>query len=394
MLALVQAAHKAEEGQCAILKWRPAIAALERGESIYGRDDLSVREGFPTLPTTALCLRPWLAFDDLGAGVLWAAFKLALAWWMVATVARMAAGALPDFPPWGLLALVVLLARVLLSDIAHGNINIPVAACVVAAASSWGRGRERAAGLWAALGATLKVTPALFLAYFAWKRSPRAVLWMLAGVTLFAFVIPGALLGFERHFALVGEWSEQMLEPHLSGSELTRRQTEHINQSLTGWLGRLLTDSTAIVARPPYFERDLSIHWLALEQSAFRAVFLTAAAALLAFVARHTRGPREPRVALREFALVALAMLLLSERSWKQHFVVMALPLASLVATAFAPETEAARRRFAVGVLGVVAALTGLTGEALLGERWSDLAEAYGVWTVAALALLFGLARS
>ncbi len=394
VLALVQAVHKARKGQCAILKWRPAVEALERGESIYGRNESTLAEGFPTLPASALCLRPWLAFDDVVAGSFWAAFKLGLAWWMIAAVARMAAGALRDYPPWGLVALIALLARVLLSDIAHGNINLPVAACVVASASSWGKGRDRAAGLWAALGATLKVTPALLLAYFAWKRSPRAVVWMLLGIALFAFAIPGAVLGFERHFALVGEWRAQMLEPYLSGAALTRMQTEHINQSLTGWLGRLLTNSTAIVARTPHFESDVSIHWLALEHGTFKLVHYAACVALLTFVARNTRGPRTPGVALREYALVALAMLLLSERSWKQHFVTALLPLAALAAAAFAPASEPGRRRLALAVLCVVAVLMGLTGEGLLGERWSDLAEAYGAWTIAALTLLFGVARA
>lgn len=389
-MALVQAVHKARKGQCAILKWRPAVEALERGESIYGRDEQTLREGFPTPPTTALCLRPWLALDDVAAGVLWAVFKLALAWWMVATCARMAAGALHDYPPWALVALIALLARVLLSDIAHGNINIPVAACVVASAASWGNGRERAAGLWAAFGATLKVTPALLLAYFAWKRSPRAALWMLVGIALFAGVIPGFVLGFERHLALVGEWRDQMLEPYLSGAQLTRMQTEHINQSLTGLLGRLLTDSVAIVARPPHFERDLSIHWIALEHADFKLVFYACAAAVLAFVAWAARSARTPQAALGEYALVALAMLLLSERSWKQHYVTLVLPLAFLLSHASGAAPVRVRRR-SLALVGFAFALTGLTGEGLLGERRSDLTEAYGAWTWAALALLVGV---
>jgi len=387
VLALVQAAHKARKGQCAILKWRPAVVALARGESIYGRDESTLREGFPTLPSTALCLRPLLALGDVAAGVVWAAFKLALAWWIIVTCARMAAGSLHDYPPWALLALVVLLARVLLSDIAHGNINLPVAACVVASAASFGRGRERSAGLWAALGATLKVTPALLLAYFAWKRSPRAAGWMLLGVALFAFVAPALVLGLGRHLTLVSEWWAQMIEPFARGAELTRMQSEHINQSLTGWLGRLLTDSVAIVARPPYFEHDLRVNLLALESAPFKVVFYAVATALLAFVASCCGRARTLRTTLGEFALVALAMLLLSERSWKQHFVTLALPLVFLAHEAWTAGDSRARRRARL-VLALAFALTALSGEGLLGERRSDLAEALGAWTLAALALV------
>ncbi len=390
-LALVQAVHKARKGQCAILKWRPAVVALERGETIYGRDETTLREGFPTLPTTALALRPFLAFGDVTAGVLWALFKIALVVWMVLECVQLAAGRAAEYPPWAFVALLLLMARVLLSDIAHGNINIPVAACVVASASSWARGRERAAGLWAALGATLKITPALLVVYFVWKRSPRAAAWMLLGVALFAGVLPALMLGFERHAGLLSEWWAQMVEPYVRGAALTRMQTEHINQSLTGVLGRLLTESVAIVARPPHFESDVSIHVLALERSSFKLVFYLAAAAVLAFVAWCSRSTRTPRAVLGEFALLALAMLLLSERSWKQHYVTLLLPLAFLLHYATNPATPAPARRRSFIVLGLALALTGLTGEGLLGERLSDLAEAYGAWLWAAVALLVGV---
>src|SRR5687768_17925662 len=56
VLALVQALHKARKGQSALLKWRPQVEALFRGESIYGREDGGTREGFPTPPTTAIGL--------------------------------------------------------------------------------------------------------------------------------------------------------------------------------------------------------------------------------------------------------------------------------------------------------------------------------------------------
>jgi len=386
--ALVQALHKARKGQCAILKWRPALEALERGNSIYGRDEQSLREGFPTPPTTALALRPFLALDDVAAGACWALFKLALAWWMIAQCAKLAAGRLRDYPPWALVALVAIVARVVLSDIAHGNINLPVAACVVASARSLARGEERAAGLWAALGATLKVTPALLLVYFVWKRRPRAVFWMLLGLGLFAYVLPGAVLGYARQGELLADWQQQMVTPYVSGAALTRMQTEQTNQSLTGLLGRLLTDSVAIVARPPHWPDAVRVNWLALAHGEFKLVFYAAAASVLAFVAYCARAPHSPRNTLGDYALVSLAMLLLSERSWKQHYVTLILPVAFVLLHAVDPATSLTAKRRSFALLGVAVLLTGFTGEGLLGERWSDLAEAWGAWCIAALALL------
>ena len=389
-LALVQARHKASKGECALLKWRPQVEALARGEPIYGRVEGGTREGFPTLPTTALALRPFLALGDLGGALAWAVLKVALAWWMIAAAARMAAGSLRAFPPWALVAVIALSSRVLLSDVTHGNVNIPVAAAVVAAGWHWQRGHERAAGLLAALAAVLKVTPALFVLYFAWKRSPRALLHFAIGVALFGFVVPALFLGAGHTSELIGAWWQQMVAPYASGAALTVVQTEQINQSLLGVLARWLTDSVAIRARPPLFPADVSINVATLSGGQLRALLYAAGAALLAFAAWCARTPRERRATgatLAELSLVVLAMLFFSERSWKQHYVVLVLPIAFLAHAVATQEVRSARWRSAAFALGASTLLHGLSGSGLLGDRASDYAEAYGAWFVGALAL-------
>lgn len=395
VLALVQAVHKARKGQCALLKWRPQVEALARGENVYGREEGGTREGFPTLPTTALALRPFLAFGDVTAGVLWAAFKLALAWWMVLTCCRMASGDLESFPPWALLVVIGLIARVLLSDIAHGNVNIPVAACVVAAGRNWQAGREREAGWLAGLAAVLKVTPALFLAYFAWKRSPRAVVHFALGATVAGVVLPMVVLGPTVTFELLGAWWSQMVQPFVEGAPLTKVQTEQINQSLLGVLARWFSDSVAIVARPPLFPDDVSIHVVALSPSALRALFGACAVAFGAVAAWACRVPRERRTgvnSLGELALLVLLMLFLSERSWKQHYVTLCVPIVFLAFHAFQHGWRSVPGRRAALALAASAALHGLTGSGVLGERGSDYAEAAGAWFFGGLALFVACA--
>ena len=129
-----------------------------------------------------------------------------------------ASGSVRAFPPWALVAVIALSARVLLSDVAHGNVNIPIAALVVATGYQWQRGRERSAGLLAALAAVLKVTPALFVLYFAWKRSPRALLYFGIGVALFGFGVPALFLGPSFTCELLAAWWKQMVEPFASGA--------------------------------------------------------------------------------------------------------------------------------------------------------------------------------
>ncbi len=390
VLALVQAAHKARKGQCALLKWRPQVEALARGENVYGREEGGTREGFPTLPTTALALRPFLAFGDVTAGVLWAAFKLALAVWMVLTCCRMAAGNVESFPPWAWLVVIVLIARVLLSDIAHGNVNIPVAACVVAAGRNWQQGREREAGWLAGLAAVLKVTPALFLAYFVWKRSPRAVAHFLVGVLVAGILLPMLVLGPTTTVELLGAWWAQMVQPFVEGAALTKVQTEQINQSLLGVLARWFSDSVAIVARPPLFPQDVSIHVMALSPGALRALFGACALALAAVAAWAGRVPRERRASadtLGELALLVLLMLFVSERSWKQHYVTLCVPVVFLAFHVFHHGWRSTLGRRAALALAASAVLHGLTGSGILGDRGSDYAEAAGAWFFGGLAL-------
>ena len=138
--------------------------------------------------------------------IAWAAFKLALAWWALWTALRLAAGRARDFPPWGALLVVLLSARVLASDIAHGNINLPIAAVLVAAALAYRRGRDLQAGLWIGLGAVLKVTPLLFALYFLRKRSGRALAGTVAGLALFALVVPAGAIEVVQ-YALIFLWA-------------------------------------------------------------------------------------------------------------------------------------------------------------------------------------------
>jgi hypothetical protein len=388
-LSLSQAVHRARQGRCALLKWRPAVEALQAGQP-YGVDPETGREGFPTLPMTGLVLAPLLALGDLPGAVAWAVLKLALAWWALWTVLSLAAGRARDFPPWGALLVVLLSARVLASDVAHGNVNLLVAAVLVAGALAWSRGRELQSGLWIGLGAVLKVTPLLFVLYFARKRSSRAVVGTLLGVGLFAFVVPGLALGWQHNLDLAAAWWSQMAHPYLSGAPPGLMQTEHINQSLLGVLARLTTDAVAIPARPPELPVDVRVNLVDLDVLGLRT--LHRAACILVVLAAGwcvspSRARRATAATVGEWSLVALAMLMLSERSWKQHYVTLFLPLAFLAWHALRAGSSPGPRRMAWSGLAVSAVLHGLSGSGVLGSYGSDLAEALGVFLWGAVAL-------
>jgi hypothetical protein len=147
-LALIQAGHRARQGRSALIKWRADVAAVldparPAGE-VYGRDPVTLDEGFPLLPVAALALAPFLALGDVPGAVLFAACKLALAWWMLASTLRLAGPDWRGWPPWGVALVIALSVRVLLSDVSHGNVNIVVGATVVASAVAWSRSEARA----------------------------------------------------------------------------------------------------------------------------------------------------------------------------------------------------------------------------------------------------------
>lgn len=386
----MQAAHRARQGRSALLKWRGDVAAVLDpslpASEVYGRDRETLAEGFPMLPVAALLLAPFLALDAgdgaLGAW-LFALLKVALAWWMLAAALGLSGARARDWPPWAAALVIALSARVLLSDVAHGNVNIVLGATVVAAAVAWSRGQDWRAGLAAGLGTALKVTPGLLLLYFAWKRSARGVGGWLAGVLLGVFVLPAPFVGAARASELALAWWRQMIAPFVSGAPLTLVQTEQINQSLLGVLARWTTASVAIDSDPP-----LSINGLSLSPGALRALWALAALATLAALAAclWPRAGRRPPVVLGEFAMLALAMLFLSERSWKHHWVLLMLPIAFLTWETWSPAPRG-RRRIAWAALAASAVLHGSSGSAVLGEHGSDLAEAYGAYLWGGLAL-------
>jgi alpha-1,2-mannosyltransferase len=396
VLSLVQAVHRARAGRSALVKWRPDVERLWAGEAVYGADRGDGREGFPTPPIVAIALTPFLALGDVPGAIAWAAFKIALAWWSAIVVLRLAAGRAADFPPWAAALVIALCWRVFASDVTHGNVNLAVLAAIAAAARPWQAGRDLRAGLWIGLAASLKVTPLLFAAFFARKRAWGALGGLALGLALGLFALPGLFLGAERNLELLGAWWRQMADPYLSGAPVGLMQSEHINQSLLGVFARLFSPAVAIPADGPRYPQDVFVNVLALSPEGLRLVHRAACALVLVLLLAWTHAPVERRAGPRvvgEWALVTLAMLMLSERSWKQHYVTLLFPVAFLAWSAFGAHATLRGRRTALAGLLCAAATIALSGSGVLGPRGSDLAEAYGLFLWGALALFVACGR-
>lgn len=104
------------------------------------------------------------------------------------------------------------------------------------------------------------------------------------------------------------------------------------------------------------------------------------------------RTPRDDRRDWRtaaECSLIVLGMLLFSERTWKHHCVTLALPFAVL---SHRLAYDMPRRRSIVWALVVAQILIATTSTGLLPNRWAEMAQVYGAFVGAFIAILFALA--
>ena len=380
-------ADKAAEDRSAFIRWRHQVREMMAGANIY--DDYF----FPNPPIMPLTLYPLMALPPVAGAVLWFAIKAALAGAAVLFCLRMVRLGDRPVPSWVQAMVVLLSLRPIMSDLHHGNNNILILFLVTATLAAWRKGYDVLAGLILAYAIAFKVTPGLFLLYFAYKRSWRTVGATVLGMGIFLLAVPSLFLGVEFNAVCLGTWWNRILSPYVEGDVVGNQE---INQSMVGVLSRLLTESNRGVGE---YKLKLHVNFVAWDP---RAVVLgikllsVAMLGLLAWLCR-TRAERrdDPRL-LGEFALIVLTMLFVSERSWKHHFVTLLLPytyLAYRVGVGGLPRAA----RYALGGVLVASALMMATTSTELGGLFArhqghKIAQAYGMFLWAGVVLFLATA--
>jgi hypothetical protein len=317
-------ARRVSLGRSAILRWEPQMRALFDGENIYAAE-----HPFPNPPLMPICLSPLLG------AVIWSL--------------RIAGGRQSVWPWVGIGAVLLMSARTFMSDLQHGNINLLIVFLVIAALWQYTRNRVAPAGLLLALATTFKVTPALFLPYFVYKREWRLVAWLLGGLVAFLLVVPGLVFGFGHNWDLLTAWFEAMVLPYARDGVV--ELAIQINQSIPGLFTRLFTETPGVRLRDG---TDYFVNLMNLDPGTTRLAIKGIHVALVALLALVCRAPTTDRGDWRlacEFALVLIAMLWISERSWKHHYVTMVLPYACIVAAFAVRPVTREMRRVLVGAL-------------------------------------------
>ncbi|GAC1451742.1 MAG: hypothetical protein NVSMB9_36700 [Isosphaeraceae bacterium] len=283
--------------------------------------------------------------------------------------------------------------RPILGDLHHGNNNLVILFLIVSCLLAWRKGYDVLAGLILALAISYKVTPALFLPYFLYKRSWRTVGASFVGLGLFLVVIPSLVIGPTFNGVCLATWWRRMLSPFLEKGVISQQE---VNQSMVGVLTRLLSDPRTGNGR---YDVQLALNLVTWPPWVVGLVVKGAAGGmvgLLAWFCRTKTGRREDHRLFGEFALVVLTMLFVSERSWKHHYVTLLLPYTYLVFRTADP-LESKRVRWTLGSALIVSALmmastSSEVGGWFAGHHGHKIAQGYGMFLWAGVLLYMATA--
>jgi hypothetical protein len=380
----IQYSIKARANRSAILRWREQLNQL-------ADEDIYQRFTYPNPPIMALLLEPLAQLPPLLGSLSWFYLKVLMTLVALHWFFRIVEGPDRPYPPWAKALAILLSLRPIMGDLTHGNINLFILFLVVGGLYAFCHRRDVLAGLLLALAIACKVTPALFVPYFLWKRAWRTLAGCTAGLVLFFMIVPGWFLGNERNLHLLGSWTERMVTPFVVAGTVT---SEHPNQSLPGLAFRLATHSPSFLDE---HGEPLRYHNLASLEPHVVGWFLKGCmAAFAGLVVWTCRTPTRERQGWRlaaEFSLIVLGMLLFSERTWKHHCVTLLLPFSVFAYYLGACRPGPGLRAYLIGSLVVVMLLISSTSTSLLEglDSTAKLAQVYGAYVWAYLVLIAAL---
>jgi alpha-1,2-mannosyltransferase len=376
------------QSRSAIKRWHAQIVKIDQRENIWAK------YVYPNPPIMALILRPLAELSPNWNSIVWLVLKCLMAvlaiHWVVSLLDR---GDRP-FPLWAKALAVLLALRPIQGDLMHGNVNLFILFLLVGALYAFCKRRDVLAGLTLALAIACKVTPALFVPYFVWKRAWKLLAACTVGLGLFLWVVPALWFGWAKNHECLMSWYQNMIVPFVAKGEVT---SEHQNQSLPGLAARLLTHEPSFIDFVDDVMVPIEYHNVANVDPGHVRLALKGVMALFALLivfACRTPAPERGNWRLwAEFSLIVLGMLLFSERTWKHHCVTLLLPFA-VACYALAHFWERRPLRvYLIATLALAALLMTLTSTGLFDEhdRFGKLAQVYGAYVWAYMLLAAGM---
>ena len=357
-----------------------------RGQDIYA----AAPPGVSTWPPLFALLCAPLALVARGgvvaARVAWLLLNLGALVGVLALVTRLVArgpgdaradAPVPALSSAAALVPALLSLRYVSSNFEHLQVNIPLFLLTLGGLALIAARREALGGLALGAAAALKVMPALFVLYLAWRRRWRAAGWTVLAATGLSLA-PGLVFGWSRLLAYGREWLDVLSRGWSVGK---------MNLSVYAMWDRVIGHGLAPFAVPGFND-------LAPSRAPAVAVATTASLAVVAALALWSfrpRAARAPRAELLEWSVVLLVASLFGTVSWKAYLVVLLLPNALLLDTWRATDLDAATRRGALAVALAAFAIGVLTTDDLVGSALGARLEMGSIVTLAALVMLGGL---
>jgi len=237
-----------------------------------------------------------------------------------------------------------------------GNIHFLVLFLIVLALFSIERGKTVFPSFLTAAAICVKLTPLLFIPYFAiikrWKLCLFCFLWLAALV-----LSPSFFIGCSKNLHLARNWMETAIA----------RADEPVNHSLKGVLFKYLKEKPA----DPETEKYPRVNLLNLRTGIINGIWIVVSLLLLLLLGKALlRKCQEKECPVFKYALVVVSLLLLSPHNSRVYFSTLFFPCAVLVAL-MVKYPESKYRTLVLFVLGISFALNTFLPALMPGRRAS-----------------------
>jgi len=286
---------------------------------------------------------------------------------------------------WVIAGTLLLTSRFVVRDFDDGGQNLILLALTWAAVYLWTRNRDLLAAASLGLAVALKCTPALFIAYFAWKRQ-----WKITGLAVLSaviFTLVPAAWQTSSYPIHMRTWIETVVrgltQPDPSVGVLGPEQLQ--NKSLRPALARYLMHLPS--GHPGRFEGGGYVDLLTLRPTTASFIIKAILIAGLLTIGWLFRSPisRDSPAVVWECAAVSVLMILYSPISWGQHCVA-AIPAVYLIVRSFVSRQP--QPRWLIWLFGMAAFILIIVNRSIIGRDPSVLLESYHLVTWSLIILL------
>jgi len=237
-----------------------------------------------------------------------------------------------------------------------GNIHFLVLFLIVLSLFSLERGKTVLPSFLMAAAICVKLTPLLFIPYFAiikrWKLCLFCCLWLAVLI-----LSPSLFIGWSKNLHLTRNWMETAIA----------RADEPVNHSLKGVLFKYLKQKPA----DPETEKYPRVNPLNLRTGIINGIWILVSLLLLLLLGKALlRKCKNKEGPVFKYALVVVSLLLLSPHDSRVYFSTLFFPCAVLVALAV-KYPESRHRTLVLSVLGISFVLNTLLPALMPGRRAS-----------------------